>query len=325
MRPFFIALACSWAALFATAYFYSTGHSPSHWIWTAAVPAFFFETLFYLGSVFENTRFWFARLPSAPAKAGLLWISALIPYLTFSLSAGTFQYNAFYILALLTAALAFWHAVLPRRLAYDVGFLVIAAAPFITRVFSRVYYSPDPHTLRIDILGHLMWIRVGLIAILVLREWNPGPVSLWPTRREWRIGALWFSIGIVPIALLSLLIHDTHIKVHAGRWWLVLALAVGTFFGFLWVVALGEELFFRGVIQRGLLNSWSSPLAAVLVSSLVFGAAHLWFRPFPDWRRATVALVLGIFCGLAYLKSGSIRASMVTHSLVVMTWRILFK
>jgi membrane protease YdiL (CAAX protease family) len=312
-------------ALFATAYFYSTGHSPSHWIWTAAVPAFFFETLFYLSSVFENTRFCFARLPSPRTKAGCLWISALSPYLIFSLGAGTFHNNAFYILALLTAVFSFWHVILPRRLVYDVGFLVIAAAPFITRVFSRVYYSPHPHVLRVDILGHLMWIRVGLVAILVLREWDPGPVSLWPTRREWGTGALWFVIAIVPVALLSLLIHDTYFKPHAGRWWLVLALAVATFLGFLWVVALGEELFFRGVIERWLLNSWLSPVAAVLISSLLFGAAHLWFRPFPDWRRAIVALVLGIFCGLSYLKSGSIRASMVTHSLVVVTWRILFK
>ncbi|MDQ2774055.1 MAG: CPBP family intramembrane metalloprotease [Acidobacteriota bacterium] len=289
------------------------------------MPAFLFETLFYLSSVFENTRLRFARASSAHAKAGLLWISALVPYLIFSLSTGTFQRNAFYVLALLAGALAFWHAILPRRLAYDIGFLVIAAAPFITRVFPRIYLSPNPHVLRIDILGHLMWIRVGLVAILVLREWDPGPVSLWPTRREWRTGALWFAIGIIPIALVSLLVHDTRLQLHAGPWWLLLALAVGTFFGFLWVVALGEELFFRGVIERGLLKSWRSPVAAVLVSSLLFGAAHLWFRPFPDGRRATVALILGIFCGLACLKSGSIRASMVTHSLVVVTWRILFK
>ena len=257
-------------------------------------------------------------------KAGMLWISALIPYLVFSLSAGTFQRNAFYLLALLTAALAFWHAILPRRFVYDAGFLVIAAAPFITRVFSRIYHSPDVH-LRVDVLGHLMWIRAGLVALLVLRGWNPGPVSLWPTAAEWRAGLVWFGLGILPIALVSLWIHDTSLHLHAGPWWLVLGVALGTFLGLLWVVALGEELFFRGVIERGLLNTWPSAVTAVLLSSLLFGGAHLWFRQFPDWRRATVAFVLGAFCGIAYLRSGSIRASMVTHSLVVATWRILFK
>ena len=310
------------------AFYYSNGHSPSTWIWAAALPAFLCETLFYLGSAFENTRNRFANLfaglRAARAKAGLLWLSALIPYLIFSLSAGTFQRNAFYLLALLTAVFCFWHAILPRRLAFDIGFLVIAAAPFITRVFARIYRSPDPH-LRVDILGHLMWIRLGLVAILVLREWNPGPVGLWPNRREWRTGFLWFALGIAPIAIASVAIHDTHFQPLAGPWWQILAIAIGTFLGFLWVVALGEELFFRGVIERGLLNSWRSPVAAVFVSSLFFGSAHLWFRPFPDWRRATVALLLGLFCGTAYIQSGSVRASIVTHSLVVVTWRLFFK
>ena len=62
-------------------------------------------------------------------------------------------------------------------------------------------------------------------------------------------------------------------------------MAVGAFFGFLWVTALGEELFFRGVIARALLDHIPSQALAVGLSAVVFGAAHLWFRAFPDWRR----------------------------------------
>jgi predicted Abi (CAAX) family protease len=45
---------------------------------------------------------------------------------------------------------------------------------------------------------------------------------------------------------------------------------------------------------------------------------------FPNWRWASVVTLLGIACGIAYAKSGSVRAPMVTHAFVVTTWRLLF-
>ncbi|MBV9083880.1 MAG: hypothetical protein JOZ62_14475, partial [Acidobacteriaceae bacterium] len=139
MRPFLIAVVCSWIALFATALFYSNQYPNFGWIWTAALPAFLLETLFYLGSVFENTRAMVARIHPSRILAVLLWTSAVVPYLVFSVSAGAFQHNAFYTLALVTAVLAFWYVVLPRRVIFDIGFLIVAATPLIARVFQRVY------------------------------------------------------------------------------------------------------------------------------------------------------------------------------------------
>ncbi len=335
--------------------FYSKQHPSFHWIWSAALPAFSLEIAFYLGSVLESTRSWFGRLPriflkahrpraTAPydkgtgvsecrgrgplcassLKALLLWLSALVPFLIFTLAAGVFQRNAFYLLALLTALLAFWYVVLPRRIAYDIGFLVLAAAPFLTKIFERIYRTPDQH-LRVDILGHLMWIRLGLIALLVFREWDPGPVGFWPTTREWRTGLLWFGVAIIPLVLTALALHDVRYEPQPGPWWRVGALAIGYFFGFLWVVSLAEELFFRGFIERALLNSrWSTPLA-VAASSILYGTVHLWFHQFPNWRRAVVVTVLGVACGVCYVQTRSIRSSMVTHALTIVVWRILFK
>jgi membrane protease YdiL (CAAX protease family) len=54
---------------------------------------------------------------------------------------------------------------------------------------------------------------------------------------------------------------------------------------------------------------------------VVFGLVHLWFREFPNWQFAVIAGVAGVFYGLAYVASGGIRAAMVTHALVVATWR----
>ena len=289
----------------------------------AALPAFLLEAVFYLGSVFESTRQWFSRIGSARTKATLLWISALLPYLVFSLAARTFLGNAFEILALLTGVFAFWFVVLPRRITYDIGFLVVAAAPIISRVFLRIYRSPDAHV-QADILGHLMWIRLGISALLVLREWDPGAFGFWPRVEEWRAGFLYFLVVLVPVIGAALGLHDVRFEPH-GPWWLIVGIGAGTFFGILWVVALGEELFFRGVIERAFLKAWRSPVPAILLSAILFGCAHLWFHEFPNWRRAVVAGILGIGCGVCYWRSGSVRASMVTHACVVATWRMFFR
>jgi len=290
----------------------------------AALPAFSLEAVFYLAAGFNETRAWFSRVPSPHAQAGLLWASALLPYLIFSLASGTFERHAFYLLAALTAVLAFWHAALPRRFAYDVGFLVIATLPVLLRVLPRIYRSPDEH-LRIDSLGHVMWIRVGVIALLVLREWDPGPFSFWPRAREWKTGLFYYALIAIPIIALALGLHVARFEVKHGEWWQVAGLAIGTFFGALWVLALGEELFFRGVIERALLDYWRSPAVAIAVSALLYGSVHLWFREFPNWRQALIGTLLGIACGIAYWRTGSVRAPMVTHALVVTTWRVFFK
>jgi membrane protease YdiL (CAAX protease family) len=325
MRPFFITVVCSYVALLIAAAYYSQAHAPdARWIWTAALPALLLEATFYLAATFEDTRAAFARMGSPGTKAGVLWLSALLPYLTFSLLAGTFVLNAFNLLLFLTGIFAFWHVILPRRPVYDFGFLAIAAAPVILRVFQQIYRSPDPH-IQADILGHLMWIRVGVVALLVLRQWDPGRFGLWPRLREWKIGIFYYLLVLFPICLLALGLHDVRFEPLDRDPWQIAAIGVGTFFGILWVVALSEELFFRGVVTPAVLKAWRSPVLAVVVSALLFGSVHLWFHGFPNWRRALVATVLGLACGAAYLRTGSVRAPMVTHAFVVTTWRLFFR
>jgi membrane protease YdiL (CAAX protease family) len=129
----------------------------------------------------------------------------------------------------------------------------------------------------------------------------------------------------VPIFAVAMSLHDVRLEPLQGEWWQVAGIGIGTFLGILWVVALGEELFFRGVVERAFLNTWASPVIAILLSALLFGAAHLWFHQYPNWRRACVASLLGVACGIAYWRSGSVRAPMVTHAMVVATWRVFFK
>ncbi len=304
----------------AAAIVYSKQHPPSQWIVSAALPAFSCEAVFYLASIFKQTREVFKKLRSSKLQAILLWISTFLPYLVFSLAAHTFERNSFYLLAGLSAILCFWFVVLPRRAAYDIGFLVIAAAPQITGVFKRLYVLRQ-----MDVLGHLMWIHAGVIALLVLREWKPGEFSFWPTPREWQIGLFVFMLAIAPLIGLSQAVHFARFVTPHAAWWRVAMEAGGTFLGILWVVALSEELFFRGFVQRALEKQWNNRVLAILVSAALFGAAHLWAHTFPNWQYAVVASLLGVACGGAYWWGGSVRASMVTHSLVVVVWRLFFQ
>ncbi len=322
-RPFVFSSTAFAIALVLTAIVYSHAKPEDPWLLTAALPAFLFEGICYLAATLETPRAAFSAIGSERGKAALLWLSTLLPYLLFSVSAGTYRPRAFLLLLGLNAALCFWWAVFPRRWVYDAGFLVVAAAPIVARVFHRIYVSPDPH-LAVDILGHVMWLRAGLTALLVLREWRPGAFGLWPQWREWKDGVLYFLIAIVPICLLATSIHDVQFAPQQKPPLYLLAVGVGTFFGILWVVALGEELLFRGVVACALIKVTRSSVVAVGLSAILFGSAHLWYHAYPNWRRALVATLLGLVCGTLYVRSGSVRAPMVTHSLVVVTWRLLF-
>lgn len=71
--------------------------------------------------------------------------------------------------------------------------------------------------------------------------------------------------------------------------------------------AVGEELLFRGMVQRLLIKMFKSPFAGILVSAALFSAMHMqFFGFFPR-------LALGILLGLIYWYSGSLWVAMLAH------------
>jgi hypothetical protein len=145
-----------------------------------------------------------------------------------------------------------------------------------------------------------------------------------PSRKDWSIGIQQF-LFFMPIAIVcGMLIGFAQPRPASQEVWKLALLAAGTFAGFLWVVGLSEEFFFRGMLQQMLARSMNSTIAGLLIASILFGLAHLPFRDFPNWRFAILAGLAGVFYGLAYTRAGSIRAAMVTHALVVTTWRVFF-
>jgi len=89
---------------------------------------------------------------------------------------------------------------------------------------------------------------------------------------------------------------------------------------------LPEEVLFRVFIQK-MLERWTGrPLVALLLASLIFGAAHLDNgAKAPDWRYGLLATLAGLAYGWVYMRTRRILAPAITHALVDVTWSFFFK
>jgi uncharacterized protein len=323
MRQFWTTLSLVWIAACIAAYVYSQQQHISSTVALAVVPAFLVELAFYLVPGFASVRKTFDELASKPLRASLFAASGLIPYLIEALGTRTFHLVSFVELLALVLVAAFWYVGISRGMAADLLFLGFMAAAYLSKQFDHIYGQPAPHV-PLGILGQLMWIRLGLMAVLSLRSLEEERFGFVPTREEWRIGAENF-VYFLPIgAALVYMVRLGEFHLHPRSWWTFAATLVLTFWGILWVVSLAEEFFFRAFLQRVIARGTHSQIAGLLIAAALFGLVHLPFRKFPNWRLAIVALALGLFCGLSLLRARSVRASMVTHALAATMWRIFF-
>jgi membrane protease YdiL (CAAX protease family) len=324
LRPYFITLSCIWIGLIVAANIYAH-KSPqySHWIMAGVLPAFLFESAFFLAVGFKATRKLFSRISPPIMQSLLLWVSSFIPYLLISLTAHTFDGHSFLVICGISALVSFWWVVSPRRLVLDIAFLCVAAAVIVVRLFSWLYISPMPH-FDVNVLGHLMWIRITFLAFLVQRGFKVAGVGFWPHAREWREGVLQFSIALLPLSLIAVGLHVVKFApqhLDAPLW---IGLALGYFAGTFVVVAFSEDIF-RSIITELFLQRQKPVAFAVIASALILGATHLGYRGFPNWSFALVGAIGHLFYTIAYVRARSVRASMVAHALTVVAWRMFFR
>ena len=310
MRSFLLALLVVWAVLGIAAYFYSQQQDIPARIALGLLPAFLAEAAFYVLMAF----------PRLYPRVGLLALTGVIPYCLYSVPLGVFRWSALAQVAALALVLSFWYALLPKKPVTDIAFLLLMAAVMLSPVFPTLYGSPLPR-LKLEVLGALMWRRLGMTAVLAVRGVEGVGFGFIPRRNEWWIGLREYLYFLPCGATLALLAGFASVHPLSMQ---ALVVAPATFLGMLWVVALSEEFFFRGLLQQWLARWTSSVIAGLLIASAAFGLAHVWFRQFPNWRFAPLAAIAGLFYGRAYLKAGGIRAAMVTHALVNTTWRLLF-
>ena len=203
MRQFLVTLLLIWAAASIAAFVYSQQQHISHTLLLALLPAFLVEIGFYLMPGFETVRKLFDALGPKALRAGLLVASAIAPYLLESWRLGTFRLESLLILTALVSMAAFWYALLKPSLLLDFLFLVLMAGVYVSLVFVDVYPRPAPD-LDLEILGRLMWIRLGVMAVLSLRRLENIRFGFLPKRDEWRIGVEQF-LYFLPVGGLAAL------------------------------------------------------------------------------------------------------------------------
>jgi hypothetical protein len=305
-------------------YFTSGGVPPA--VAASFTVALVVEAALYILPGFEGARRLVAGVADRRLVAAGLALSAVVPYLIYAVPVGVFAWKSLALVVLLSTAAAFWFVALPRRGVVDGLFLLLMIAVALSQAFKLAIPAVAPKAPG-ELLGRLMWIRVGMAAALLLRGVEGVGFGFVPTRREWKIGLLHWAAFLPVGFLINLAVGFARPRPWppADPWRTVL-LAIGIFLGMLWVTALSEEFFFRGLLQHWLAAWTGSRTLALALASAVFGAAHLWFPPgFPNWRFMILAAAAGVFYGRAYQSAQSIRAAMVAHALVNVSWRLFFR
>jgi membrane protease YdiL (CAAX protease family) len=256
---------------------------------------------------------------SPAVLAGGMSLVAPLSYFACAIPTGTVSPLPPIILFALALVASFWYLVFGRSTGADAGFLLLMAVPLLLDTFDSLY--PEiAERLPTKILGALMWYRTGLLSVLVIRRMDGIGFGFLPKADEWLIGIRNF-VWFFPIGLLAA-VSVGFVELRVVQWSpRTLLIVVATFAGVLWVLAVAEEFFFRGLLQQMLAKVLRSQVAGLLLASVLFGAAHLGYRAFPNWRFALLAALAGIFYGRAYQQAGSIRAAMVTHAFVVTVWK----
>ena len=272
------------------------------------------EYPFYLVPAFPEIR----KRWSGRRLAIYFLASSVVPYLICCFGAVQFDWTAVVRLAALAGAIGLWYVVLPVRPIVDLLFLAFTAGVLLFKYLEPIYPAPM-RGLDIVILGHLALIQMAVMELLLVRRAADPGYGFIPKRAEWGIGALHFVYFAAVGFPLALLLRATHVVSPAPIW-----KVAATFLGFLWVVSLSEEFFFRGILQQWIEDWTGRRNFALVTASFAFGLVHLGFRGFPNWRWALIAAVLGYFCGRARNRAGSIRAGMVTHALTIAAWRAFF-
>lgn len=96
--------------------------------------------------------------------------------------------------------------------------------------------------------------------------------------------------------------------------------ALGAFVFTFFLVAVPEELFFRGWLQN-LLERRMGRTGALLLTAALFGLSHFNKRAQHfNWRYVVLAAIAGIFYGRAWRARRRVGASGITHALVDTVW-----
>ncbi len=237
------------------------------------------------------------------------------------------------------------------------GILTFSFDPYFTVIFAFIVLAVFGSLKRLKSeTFQLTWTDLALWILL----WIPFDLR-WSTEMHPLVGYTWWSMAISVIAIIGWSgyrnaeigyrlvpnLKDLYIALVALLGIMVLVIPPGLitafltfavpqtfdvpklaahFIGLFLTVALPEELFFRGLLLRGLEKVSSKKWVPVVVSSLAFGLMH-WNNVSTLPMQITyvsLATIAGLGYAWAYKKSGdNLLAAILTHTLVDWVWKLV--
>ena len=124
-----------------------------------------------------------------------------------------------------------------------------------------------------------------------------------PMRHLFSDTGLGFGIGILYFVIVTgcIALFGGYKIAGVGNDWIALAKALFMFL----VVAVGEEVLFRGIVFRMLDQQWGTAVA-LIVSALIFGFVHITNDNATVWSSVAIAVEAGLLLGAAYKWAGNL-------------------
>jgi membrane protease YdiL (CAAX protease family) len=171
------------------------------------------------------------------------------------------------------------------------GMMIIPAAAYLILTMSRhelrsLFVTPE----RQPVMLSIVFFMVAFPLVNFLAHWNetwqlPGFLGEWSLTKDDQAGKLTTMLLDMP-----------------NGWMLALNLLM---IGLL--PAIGEELIFRGILQRGILKWSGNPHAAIWLAAIVFSAVHFQILGFVP------RLLMGVAMGYLFFWSGNLWYPMIAH------------
>ena len=290
---------------------------------SAAVAGLFLLLLpYYLGGLTDLPQQlgrWLNRRPGRLLAASAL---LLVPYGVYAVGTNTFTSLAALKLAAFVLAPACLLALFPRaalRLTWPDALAILALwLPLDLRLFLDIWTWPD--AIGVYTMTVVLAVDLALLLFVAFRQLDGVGYRFqigWKDLAAFGVNVAMCLALVVPLGIATRFVRFDPSADPLSF--------VVSFLTILLTIAVPEELLFRGLIQNLLQKTWGHSGLALVVTSVVFGLAHLNNGPRPDWRYAVLATVAGFFYGRAYLQSGGLMAAALVHASIDAVWRGLFR
>lgn len=247
-----------------------------------------------------------------------------VPYLIYSIPRSEFRWIFFFVFFFVPVGMSALLELLRPNSApspilglcwQDVIVLAIVGIPVELHWIDRSFPHPG-----LTSLPKLLLVDSALYAFLVVRQLEHVGYDFFPRLRDFFIGVRELLFFAPIVITLGLVLH--FIIPHRGLPSAATAFSaiMITFF----LVAIPEELFFRGLLQN-LLEPRMGRMGALWTSALIFGLSHF-NKPLPfNWRYVLLATIAGFFYGRAWRDRRRLLTSATTHTLVDALWSLWFR